>query len=70
MATGPGKYDHVATIARAVAGDADGVLVIVVGGNRGSGFSVQAIPTAALELPKLLRFIADQIEADTGGEAS
>lgn len=40
MAEGPGKYDDIATYAR-VEADAEGVIVIVLNGHKGSGFSVQ-----------------------------
>jgi hypothetical protein len=36
---------------------------MVIGGNHGSGFSVATIsPEMAKELPKVLRFTADEIE--------
>ena len=64
MATGPGKYDDLATHAW-VASGADAVIVIVLNGDKGSGFSVQTNGTVAPCLPELLRFLADAIEADT-----
>lgn len=63
MALGPGKYDHLATAARQIA-LARGVIVVVFGGKDGSGFSVQADGPTTLQLPALLRNMADQIEAD------
>jgi hypothetical protein len=63
MALGPGKYDDLATEARIGAG-ARGVVVIVIDGDRGSGFSVQADEPLSDALPRLLRNLADQIEAD------
>jgi hypothetical protein len=63
MALGPGKYDDLATAAR-VAAAARGVILVVFGGLRGSGFSVQADGPTTLQLPSLLRDMADQIEAD------
>jgi hypothetical protein len=42
--------------------DAVAVLVIVIGGVRGGGFSVAARPVTNLHLPSLLRGMADQIE--------
>jgi hypothetical protein len=63
MARGPGKYDDVATMALRET-RASGVIVIVVGGDRGSGFSVQAVEGVALDLPQILRTMADQIEKD------
>ncbi len=61
---GPGKYDAIATIAREAA-QAKGVLLIVIGGYRGSGFSVQAPIDVIAGVPKLLREVADQIEASS-----
>jgi predicted glycosyltransferase len=66
MATGPGKYDREATVVREVT-DADAVVVIVIGGRQGSGFSVQASLEFAVKLPALLRRIADDIEANIEG---
>lgn len=63
MALGPGKYDHLATIARTAA-DAAAVAIIVIDGVNGSGFSVQAPEGFAEQLPALLRSMADEIEAD------
>lgn len=42
MALGPGKYDDLCTYVRVESG-AVMALVIVVGGNRGDGFSVQVL---------------------------
>jgi hypothetical protein len=63
MALGPGKYDHLATAARASA-NARGVVVIVFEGDAGSGFSVQADPQFTARLPAILRDVAAGIEAD------
>jgi hypothetical protein len=60
---GPGKYDDQATKVRA-ATQARGVILIVIGGNCGEGFSCQATLEVTLALPAMLRSIADQIEAD------
>lgn len=60
MPIGPGKYDDLATYVRTEA-NADGVVVIVLGGDKGHGFSVQG--RIARDLPALLRFVADEIEA-------
>lgn len=40
MPTGPGKYDDLCTLVREGA-QAQGAVVIVLNGNRGSGFAVQ-----------------------------
>jgi len=61
MPLGPGKYDELATYVREQA-QADGVAVIVLNGNKGNGFSLQAPLDVTLRLPALLRFMADEIE--------
>ena len=40
------------------------VIVIVVGGDKGEGFSVQATADVLWTLPDMLREIAKQMEAD------
>jgi hypothetical protein len=64
MADGPGKYDELATYVRTAA-QARGVVLILVDGTLGSGFSVQVNSDLRLTLPVLLRRIADDIEVDT-----
>ena len=49
------------TVAREAA-KAEGVLLIVLNGQSGSGFSVQAHPEALAVLPLLLRQMADDLE--------
>ena len=61
MPLGPGKYDDMATYVRE-ATNAQGVVVIVTGGNKGEGFSVQATPALTMALPRVLRSIANQVE--------
>lgn len=62
MAQGPGKYDGYATWIRELT-DAAGVCVMVIGGNKGTGFSVQVIDRElAKDLPRLLRLVADNID--------
>jgi hypothetical protein len=63
MALGPGKYDDLATSVRKTA-KARGVIVIVIDGQLGSGFSVQADPQLTAALPLLLRDMAEKIAAD------
>lgn len=64
MNAGPGKYDELCTYVRNVT-NAHGVVVIIAGGERGSGFSVQSThPQFQFTLPQILRHVADQIEAD------
>ena len=63
---GAGKYDVPAQII-AEATEAECVLVIVLGGKRGNGFSVCARQPAVItqEIPGILRDVADQIEHAT-----
>lgn len=60
---GPGKYDVVCTAARVLA-EAKGAIVIIIQGNEGNGFSVQLPPDYAERIPRVLREVADGIEAD------
>ena len=64
---GPGKYDD-ETTAVMKATHAAGVILIVIGGDKGQGFSVQATPEVTRALPAMLRLIADQIETDIASE--
>jgi len=61
MAFGPGKYDDLLTEIRERA-KAEGALLFVVNGVQGSGFSAQLSPLLTLQLPEILRDIADQID--------
>jgi hypothetical protein len=66
MALGPGKYDDVCTMVTEQVGIGEkggGVIVIVLGGNKGSGFSCQADLRTTLLLPDMLEDIAKQIRA-------
>ena len=63
MLMGPGKYDHLATIVRE-ASEARGVVLAVLDGNLGSGFSVQGDRALMTWLPALLRSMADSLEKD------
>ena len=63
---GPGKYDDLCAIVREKAG-ASAVAIIVFGGNKGGGFSVQAPMAFTLLLPGILREMADSIEKDNSG---
>lgn len=60
---GPGKYDALCTKVREEA-KADGAILIVFSGEHGSGFSVQADPLTTVNLPALLRDMADTVEQD------
>lgn len=64
---GPGKYDELATYVRKQS-QAKAAIVIVIAGNRGGGFSVQAEIDVTSMLPALLRGLADDIEGQTCGE--
>lgn len=73
MSHGPGKYDAECTAVQQST-DAEVCLLIVCGGNRGSGFSAtfkisepSRLPALMATVPKILRDVADQIEADNKG---
>lgn len=62
MATGPGKYDDACTVARESTA-AEAVLLVVIDGSKGSGFSVQATdPKLVATIPTMLRRLATEIE--------
>ncbi len=64
MPLGASKYDDLATLVRKRA-KARGVIVMVFGGEVGSGFSVQTQDAQLIAiLPELLRDMAADIEAD------
>lgn len=63
MTGGGGKYEDMATYVR-LNTQAEGVVVMVINGTHGEGFSVQATAAVLLNLPSLLRQVADGIEAD------
>jgi hypothetical protein len=65
MTLGAGKYDDEATAVRTLL-HAEGVILFVLEGDRGSGMSVQMSAIAALRIPTILRHVADEIER-TGG---
>lgn len=60
---GPGKYDELCTLVREKAG-ARAAIVIVVDGDKGTGFSAQGTEVVVTKLPAVLRILADKIEAD------
>jgi hypothetical protein len=66
MALGPGKYDDLCSYVRAQAGIADsgGVAVIVINGNRGSGFSVQGDLARTLAMADILEATVKHMRAD------
>jgi hypothetical protein len=63
MALGAGRYDDLCTRVRDDA-KARSAVIIVVGGEYGHGFSVQAPAEDAEVLIHVLRDVADQIETD------
>lgn len=52
----PGKYDDLCTMVRE-ATQAEGVVLMIVRGNRGSGFSVQATPDVIHSLPDAIEMV-------------
>lgn len=60
MPLGPGKYDAICTKVREETKGA--VLLIVVNGIYGSGFSAQVTPEVAAGICEILRSTADNIE--------
>ena len=65
MALGPGRYDDLCTKVREMA-EADGVIVIIINGDKGSGFSCQLNPLMSLAIPEILERIAKDIR-ESGG---
>ena len=60
---GPGKYDGACTLAREMA-KTEGAVLIIFNGCAGQGFSAQLPSHLLASLPRVLRDMADQIEAD------
>jgi hypothetical protein len=60
---GPGKYDQLCEQAR-LKSKARGAMLIIIEGNQGEGFSVQAPIDILFKVPAILRLMADQIERD------
>lgn len=67
MPMGPGPYDAFCTEVREKT-EAEGVALIIIEGNRGSGFSVQASGDITLGLPDLLEKMARDIRASFDAE--
>jgi hypothetical protein len=63
MSIGPGKYDALCTAAREAA-QAQGVILIVLGGKYGQGFCCQLTQEIHQQVPAILRVVAAQIESD------
>ena len=67
MAFGAGKYDDICTYVRQQVGVTEGgggVLLIVLGGNKGNGFACQSDAATLLALPDILENVAAQIRRD------
>lgn len=60
MPIGPGKYDDEATFVREET-RAEAVVVLVVNGDRGTGFSVQGPLDITAALPDLMEYMAREI---------
>ena len=66
MAEGPGKYDDACTAAREITGG--NVILIVIGGKKGAGFSVQGEDASTiLLLPDILEQLSKQLRKDLLG---
>lgn len=63
MSFGPGKYDEWCTVVRQET-CAAGAIVMIFGGNKGTGFSAQLPGPLVGSVPSILRDIANSIEAD------
>jgi hypothetical protein len=61
MPEGAGKYDDLCTYVRETA-DADGAIVIIFGGNKGGGMSIQGNLSVLTSAPDILRAVIDEIE--------
>ncbi len=69
MPMGPGKYDPECT-RDLMENQADAVLLIVLGGKKGSGFSIATLSAEILvAVPAILRDTANQIEASGGHDS-
>lgn len=63
MPVGAGKYDDLCTEAREKT-KATGAILIIIDGEKGSGFSVQGDLEILIKLPFLLENVAKQIRDD------
>jgi hypothetical protein len=66
MPIGLGKYDSLCTVAREST-MAEGVLLIVINGVYGSGFSAQVTPEILANVSEFLRRTADDIDQSLPG---
>jgi len=58
---GPGKYDDLLTVAREGA-QAEGAILMIFSGSKGSGFEVQVPPHIIVQIPEILRDMADKLD--------
>ena len=63
MPIGPGVYDDLATHCREQA-EGEGVVLLILGGKHGGGFSVQCPAERYPDLIAILRHVATSIESD------
>lgn len=63
MELGPGKYDEVCTEIRERL-NANGIILIVIEGDKGNGFSCQGNAQTILRLPGTLEQVAKQMRED------
>ena len=59
------QYDDAARTARETTEAKGGVILIVFGGKHGSGFAAQLQPEHVIDVVKILRDVADQVEHAT-----
>lgn len=69
MPEGPGKYDDLCTyvaeqIGLREGGEPGGVILIVVNGDKGNGFSCQADFQTLIRIPELLESVVEQLKKD------
>lgn len=69
MAIGPGKYDAQCTQVREAV-HARGVLVIVIDGTQGSGFSAQGDAETLVSVPEVLEAVAADIRRERGARTT
>jgi hypothetical protein len=65
MPKGPGKYDDLCSLVRERSGGE--VIVIVIGGDKGSGFSFQGEEATLEKLPKVLERVAELMRVTRAG---
>lgn len=73
MTIGPGKYDDLCSYVAqqvGIVGTGGGVILIVMGGNKGHGFSCQADLATTLSIPDILEMTAQLVRDDMKMEAS